>query len=107
MPRTVKLHKAELITFSRFRRIGVLELDLSCVYIAELDSLLLFSVDTAQADWDLLVNLLQDLVLEFILNGPRCGYGPAVNLEHLRGRFGIAGVDFYLPVPRVEAFEGC
>lgn len=136
MPRRVKLRKADLITsFSEFRRLRVLELDLGCVYIAELDGLLMFGVDTAQADWDLLVNLLPDSIREFILNGPthrvydaleelsdraasgsfsdlvrvRCDDGPVAHLEHLRERFGIAGVNFSLRVPKYgfrQTFSG-
>ncbi|OIW29362.1 hypothetical protein CONLIGDRAFT_643476 [Coniochaeta ligniaria NRRL 30616] len=127
MPRMVKLRKTDLITsFGHFSRLRVLELDLGCVYIAELDGLLMFGVDTAQADWDLLVNLLPDSIHEFILNGPthrvydaleelsdraasgsfsdlvrvRCDDGPVAHLEHLRDRFGIAGVNFSLRVPK-------
>jgi hypothetical protein len=127
MPRAVKLRKADLITsFSHFSRLEVLELDLSCVYIAELDGLLMFGVDTAQADWDLLVNLLPDSLRKFVLDGPthrvydsleelsdcaasgrfpdlvevRCDDGPVAHLEHLRDRFGIAGVNFSLRVPK-------
>ncbi|KAH8909238.1 hypothetical protein BR93DRAFT_977287 [Coniochaeta sp. PMI_546] len=127
MPRTSKLRKADLISsFGHFTRLEVLELDLGCVYIAELDGLLMFGVDTAQADWDLLVNLLPDSIHEFILDGPthrvydaleelsdraasgsfsdlvrvRCDDGPVAHLEHLRERFGIAGVNFSLRVPK-------
>ncbi|KAB5576112.1 hypothetical protein GE09DRAFT_1053550 [Coniochaeta sp. 2T2.1] len=127
MPRAVKLRKDDLITsFSQFSRLNKLELDLSCVYIAQLDGLLMFGVDTAQADWDLLLNLLPDSIREFVLNGPthrvydaleelsdraasgsfkdlvevRCDDGPVAHLEHLRDRFGIAGVSFSLRVPK-------
>jgi hypothetical protein len=126
-PRAVKLRKSDLITsFSHFSRLEVLELDLSCVYITELDGLLMFGVDTAQADWDSLVNLLPQSIREFVLNGPthrvydaleelsdraasgsfaelvevRCDDGPVAHLEHLRDRFGMAGVQFSLRVPK-------
>ncbi|KAJ9144412.1 hypothetical protein NKR19_g6453 [Coniochaeta hoffmannii] len=127
MPRAVKLRKTDLITsLSHFSRLEALELDLSCVYIAQLDGLLMFGVDTAQADWDMLVNLLPESIREFVLNGPThrvydaleelsdraasgrfsdlvevsCDDGPVAHLEHLRDRFGIAGVNFSLRVPK-------
>ena len=118
-PRAVKLGKADLITsLSQFSRLEVLELDLSCVYIAH--------ADAAQAHRSMLVDLLPESICEFVLKSPTgpvydaleelssrtasgrfpnlvevgCDDGPAAHLEHLRDRFGKAGVNFSLRAPK-------
>jgi hypothetical protein len=126
-PRATKLRKEDLIlSLSHLTHLETLELDLGSIYLTDLDGLLTFGVDTAQAEWDLLVNLLPESIRQFFLDGPthrvydsleelsdqaasgrfpnlsevRCDDGPVAHLEHLRDRFGMAGVGFSLRVPK-------
>lgn len=130
--RSSRIGREDLISsFRDFARLEVLELDMLCVYIPELQGLITFGVDTAQADSDLLLRLLPDSIREFVLNGPthrfydalellsdcraegvfpdlvqvRCDDGPRAHLEHLQERFEYAGVGFSLRVPK-SGFRG-